>query len=603
MPKKSIIVEGSTYNQALKKGLKLLGLKEGDAKVNVIDPGERVLGVMLKPVKLHISKKDLDNSEETSEETFEEIVDGSYKILYEEEGVFLEITAPKGGGKPVDETEVMDRIKKKAIEEVELQNIYDAILRGRDTKIKIAPPQDEKPIDAQLTSKISDDGLEAYVVLTPPEGGKDLEYQQMLSRLNDDGIVYGIDEKALHELARKPEYNKEILIARGKKPIDGKDGTITYHFKLRRERKPTIDDQGRVNYHKLDLIENVKKGQVLATITLPTEGVNGINVKGEEIPCKKGRKIRLPKGKNVEISEDGLSLVASTNRQIDIVNRRITVNPVYEVPGNVDNSVGDIEFIGNVVVKGNVLTDFSIRCDGNIEVYGVVEGAKLYAKGDIIIRQGVNGMAKGSIISEKSVTAKYIENSYVQCKKNVTADAIMHSSIRAGGMITVSGRKGLIVGGNLKAGKGIKAKTIGSPMWTNTEIEVGIEPQVRERYSQIKDEVQRVLEDLKKTEQAISLLAKLGTKGELDPRKKVLLSKSIKTREVLNKKLAGLKAESFSIEEQLDDTSNSKVSVSNTLYGGVKVTIGPSTMHIKENLQFTTLKRVHGEIKIFPYEE
>ncbi len=524
MGKKSVIVEGDTYEQALSKGLKILGLEESDVKVDVIDQGETVLGVVLKPVKLHISKGSTDNTA-------------------------------------------------------------------------------EKPIDAQLTTKVSNDGLEAYVILTPPDGGKSLEYQEILQLINDEGIVYGIDEQVIKELARSPVYNKDILIAQGKKPINGKDGTITYHFKLQKGRKPMIDEQGRVNYRKLDLVENIKKGQVLATITLPTEGTSGINVKGEEIPCKKGLRINLPKGKNVEVSKDGLSLLASVNGQVDIINRLICVNPVYEVRGNVDNSTGDIDFIGNVVVRGSVLTGFSIRCDGSIEVYGVVEGAKLYARGDIILRQGVQGMGKGSIISEGCITAKYIEHSFVQCKDDLNAEAIMHSRIRAGGSIIVSGRKGLIVGGNLRAGKGVIAKTIGSPMWTSTEIDVGVEPEVRERHSQIINEIQRVSEELRKAKQAISLLNKLRIKNELDVKKRILLTKSIRTKDELSKKLASLKAESFIIEEQLDNTLNSKVSVSNTLYGGVKITIGPSTLHIKEKLRFVTLKRAHGEIKTFSYEQ
>ena len=63
-----------------------------------------------------------------------------------------------------------------------------------------------------------------------------------------------------------------------------------------------------------------------------------------------------------------------------------------------------------------------------------------------------------------------------------------------------------MVGGTCKVGKEVSAKVIGSYMSTPTDIEVGIDPSLKERYKELKIEIEKIEEDLKKTEQAITIL-------------------------------------------------------------------------------------------------
>ena len=53
----------------------------------------------------------------------------------------------------------------------------------------------------------------------------------------------------------------------------------------------------------------------------------------------------------------------------------INVFPIYEVNGDVDYHTGNIDFVGTVVIRGNVLTGFRIRAAGDIRIVGGVEGA------------------------------------------------------------------------------------------------------------------------------------------------------------------------------------------------------------------------------------
>ena len=91
-------------------------------------------------------------------------------------------------------------------------------------------------------------------------------------------------------------------------------------------------------------------------------------------------------------------------------------------------------------------------------------------------------MGKGILTSGGDVIARYIENSNVEAKNDIKSEAIMHSNVKCGNKLELSGRKGLLVGGSCKVGKEIIAKVIGSHMATVTDIEVGVDPSLRERF-------------------------------------------------------------------------------------------------------------------------
>jgi len=76
----------------------------------------------------------------------------------------------------------------------------------------------------------------------------------------------------------------------------------------------------------------------------------------------------LPKGKNVEISEDGQSLIAGIDGQVNYIDGKVSVFANYEVPADVDNSTGNISFVGNVIIRGNVLSGFTVEAGGSVEV-------------------------------------------------------------------------------------------------------------------------------------------------------------------------------------------------------------------------------------------
>ncbi len=457
-------------------------------------------------------------------------------------------------------------------------------------------------IDTKYEVTVSPDKLEAYIYVHPPVKGKELNKVDVYKALEDNNIKSGILNDEIDKLVNERIYDKRVLIAKGKPAINGEDGKIEYKFNISQDKTVFIADDGRVDYKELSLIKNVNKGDILAEMIPPTKGTDGENVHGIEIKAKDGKQIKIPKGKNVEVSEDGFKIISLIDGEVKIVDNKISVFPVYTVHGNVDNSTGNIRFVGKVVVKGNVLTGFTIDADDDVEVFGVVEGAVINSRGSITLHRGIQGMNKGKLVCEGELIAKFIENCNVYAKGNIQTDAIMHSTVYCGKKLEVMGRKGLIVGGEIKASDEIKAKIIGSPMATITEVEVGVNPDVRKKYENLKQDKVKNSENLVKLTQAVDVLTKLSKKEELSNDKRELLNKSILLKLQTQKALDDLEKEIKEIAEYIEDIPNGKIKVENVVYSGTKITIGSSSMYVRDQMQYVTFYRTSGEIKIGSYE-
>lgn len=453
--------------------------------------------------------------------------------------------------------------------------------------------------DLKILVSISSDELQAFITLYKGDGDTKVSKDDMLRALAMQKVTYGIKEDVLEKYAENPIYNEQFCVAEGTMAQNGKNGEIIYHFNTTVSKAPTLLEDGRINYRELDLIQSVKKGQILCSLEPAIMGVNGMTVKGRTLLGVNGKPAVLPRGKNVAISEDKNSLYATIDGEVQYLDSsKVSVYSNHEVPANVDNSTGNINFLGSVIIKGNVLSGFTVEAGGNVEVYGVVEGATIKAGGNIILRRGMQGMGKGKLIAGGDIIARYIEYCNVEAKNNIQSEAVLHSNVKCGNKLELTGRKGLLVGGTCKVGKIIIAKVIGSHMATPTDLEVGVDPTLREDYKKAKDELVTIQNDIKKADQAIVLLKKLEAVGALTPDKQEILTKSVRTKIFLSTRLDEVKRDIDVFDEKLKQGGDGKIRGTNFIYPGVKVTIGTCLMYVKENLQYCTLYRDGADIRV-----
>ncbi|MHB8172272.1 MAG: FapA family protein, partial [Thermincolia bacterium] len=198
--------------------------------------------------------------------------------------------------------------------------------------------------------------------------------------------------------------------------------------------------------------------------------------------------------------------------------------------------------------------------------------------------------------------AKFIENSEVESGGDITVgEAIMHSRIIAKGSVRVGGRKGLIVGGLVRVGEEITAKIIGSNFATATELEVGINPEMRKQYEEAQSQLKDTEINLDKAQKALTLLKHLEQAQGLSEDKKVMLVKVTRSYHHLMANIQELRDKVQEMEVELEESERGRIMVEGLIHSGVKVTIGTSILHVHDNIQYASLTRENHEIKVGSY--
>ncbi|MBO8170991.1 MAG: DUF342 domain-containing protein [Bacillaceae bacterium] len=456
-----------------------------------------------------------------------------------------------------------------------------------------------------LELKISDDGSKAFVSVLSDEENVTLSADHVTNWLKSKKVIYGIIEDQVHHLVQNPlNYaGVPLEIARGKPAENGKDGYIEYAFEQNDRSPEKGDEKGKVDFREIKNVDNIKKGELLARRISPTKGENGFRVTGEPIKARPGKEKPWKLGKNVVLDKEKDAVFAAIDGQVSLTDgEKLNVFPVYEVNGDVDFGIGNIDFVGTVVVRGNILAGFKVRAEGDLRVYGGIEGAEVDVNGSVEVTAGIAAQNKGYIRAGLDVKSSYIQNANVITGRDIiVSQSIMHSHVKAGRNVECEGSKGLIVGGVVQAGEKVKAVTIGNMMNTATSIEVGAKPELREEMDSISSELKQAEEQLSKTDQALKLFDKmLATNGSLPPDKKKMQIQLTNAKMTLEKKVLELTARKDEIVLELENITYSRVEALSNIYPGTKLVFGNQIRFIKENYQRIYFVLEKGEIVAHP---
>lgn len=525
-----------------------------------------------------------------------------FQLVQKQDGVYLKSYPALEGGAPLSVDDILGYLEQKKIMDVRIDDITffvqeAAEIVNAEKRILIGKilPENEYPV---IT--IDPQKQFAKIRLYPPSnGGKRLSTEELLDRIRQNGVQYGILEENVKLLLKAHLYCTDVLIAKAKLPVQGKDAKITYHFDVDKTCRPAMDEAGNVDFHHLDMIENVREGQLLATLAPADTGVSGVDVMGGELKPKKVAQLFLKHGRNIHLSEDGCQMYSDVSGNVTLVDDTVFVSDQYEVPADVGASTGDIEYDGSVVVKGNVLTGYSIKATGDITVNGVVEGATLITDGKIVLKRGIQGKGQASLQAGGDVISNFIESASVVCGGRVMTDAIMHSNVIAEDDIIARGKRGMITGGTLKTKTRIEAKTIGSTMGTLTELEVGIDPKLVERYHLLEKDAEQLTSERDTLLQNVLLLKKrMDTQGKLDEEKLTSMKRAGLRIKEIDAALEDNGTERASLETEISKKDSGRIIAENIVYPGVKMTISSVSTNIKSEVQHSAFVRDGADIRI-----
>ena len=476
--------------------------------------------------------------------------------------------------------------------------------QGKNT-FKIAERNPSLERDAVITVSISKDYMEAKINITPPFFANPWPTQELIiSALAEKNVVYGIDNEAVLNVVNNHISNEPVIVAKGLQPIDGKDGWVELKIDLTSQNEKS-DDTEKVDYRERNLIVNVSKGDVLAIQYPPTDGTDGTNVANIEVKAKPGKQVPLPGGAGTAVCEDGSTLLADIDGSYKYADNKITVAPEFNVSGDVDFHIGNIDFVGTVRVKGAVKDGFQINAGEDVVINEVVEGAIISSKNNILIKGGVRGMNKARITAEGSIEIGFVDQAEIKAGKDIIVrNAILHSDVSAGGSVIVSGGgKSQIAGGIIQATIEVSCSTLGSEMGTKTEVIVGVSPAITLRRKELSTMVATSQDNIDKTDANLSFFRKLESSQSLDDEKRALMISITKNKFQLQAQHKSIVKEMDEIDKMIEKTkSQGIVRIKGVCYAGVTIIIRGFTYLVKEPFKFCSFIYEAGEIKLRPYD-
>ena len=421
---------------------------------------------------------------------------------------------------------------------------------------------------------------EASVKITPRLSPDDFGPDDLRKYLQDSGIVFGALDDVIEWAFKEEKFEQPLLVAKGQPPVEASNGALIFHFDT--EIKPKFDDDGNVDFKELNLIQNVRKGDKLAEVTEPVPGKEGKTIYGETTVPGEGVKPELPSGDNtVRSPENPDVLLADIDGTVRKVKDNVSVDPVFAVKGDIDYSVGNIDFVGAVVITGDVKSGFRVKATGDVEVNGIVEDAIIESEGNVLLKMGFIGRGEGKISARGNVSARYCVNQHIVCQGDVNiGEYFMHSKVLAGGKLIVTEKKGLIVGGEYCALKGVEANILGNENFVHTSIIAGVDRETGNKIKEARTRLWKNAEHLKEINKILNKYSRRRlVKKPLPPDRLELIDTLNKIK---NKKLeiaTKLGKELKELESADNICEEATIKAYNVIYPGVAITL--CNRHVK----------------------
>lgn len=441
---------------------------------------------------------------------------------------------------------------------------------------------------------ISDDYYKAFISVDFTDDAP-VEVDDIIKLLTDGRVTYGTDIEVITAICAMKESVVNELVAEGQPHIHGINSEITLTYEDKKFPRPKVLEDGSVDFKHLNLLQKVKKGEILATKIPSTEGIHGMTVTGKEVRSRNGKDLKFSIGENVSISENGLRLYATCDGIYKCKNHKISVLNYLEFPDGVGVQTGNIDFKGDIFITGNVINGYKIDCDGNLTITGLIEGTDLNVTGDITITKGISGRCESTVICGGNFISKYIDNADIRVKGNLETGEILNSKVMCDGEVIVKGKKGHIIGGEITAKYAINATTIGSKLGVITLINLGVDIDSIEELKELKSFISNEMETERKLKQFINILEGKVKKEMITSDEKENLERCYDSLEqiqfVIKEKTARLKT----LREVLLKAQQGQVKTE-TIYPDTLVRIGRQSYFVDEAVLRSIIKRSHDDI-------
>ena len=472
-----------------------------------------------------------------------------------------------------------------------ISGISRAALSGEHGEYALA---EKKNAEAKI--EFDDDLMTAYISLSPPFGGREMDQELLKFALKNAEVdIRACDKQILAQILRDQKAER-VSFAIGREPENGKDAEFIPLVEQTVSLVPKESKSGKIDTKEVLEFTIVDPGVELMRRKPATEGISGFNVKGQAIPAIDG--IDTPFNESLTgavISDKDESVLVSTTKGHPVilkdgvnVDKTLTVN-------NVALSTGHVTFDGSLLVRGEVMPGMKINVTGDIIVEGVVTNAILRAKNSITIKCGVVGADPEDkenpdytciLKAGGDIQAQYISQTKVSAGHDIIVKEYMSycqseakHKVFAG---TGGSGKGRIFGGECYGQSGIEAKSVGADGGIKTTLTAGTPQSQQAQYKQLLDTQKHKSEQLAKLE---LMFNKKMIKVKKNPTNKDLLEKAQTVKKIiedLKEELTKVNTAVDQIERFFKKSRNAEVKILKSTFPNVLISINGAQFNLRQ---------------------
>ncbi len=429
------------------------------------------------------------------------------------------------------------------------------------------------------------------------------------------GVVEGVDTSAIEACVARVNDGttaaEMATIAQGAPAKNGEDATLEVLVRTE-SRYGALRDDGSIDLTKAHFEPNVKADQEIARLSPATPGTPGRDLMGNTIAALDGKALTAKAGPGTRM-EDGvrgfLHYYAERDGALKSVPGEVAVTDTLMIDSDVGFDTGNLEYAGEIVVKGNVGQGFTVKAGSSVFVFGSVDaGSTIVSGGDVIVGQGIAGR-RTRVVARGQVRTGYIHDARVRTSSDIlVGNHIVQGMLHADGVISVEQREGprggSISGGEIWGLSGIQMFVAGSSQHNHTSLTAGLDPDSAKKLDLLN----------RKLEESSKLIARhLGRFGlrKLDvkaiqqrlaastgPQKKLLARAAQQLGEIVQIHQGLLKERTLIEESSSGGLATAFVNAEKAVFPGVVVRIGDSTREVKSPMKTSRFQLQSGVMAI-----
>jgi hypothetical protein len=331
-------------------------------------------------------------------------------------------------------------------------------------------------------------------------------------------------------------------------------------------------------------------------------GTAGLRITGEKVAPKDVKKIGKVAGSHTAVDPDNpLRIVAMADGHvIKQKDGTVDVQSLVTIRGDVDYSTGNLDFVGSLIITGDVRGDFTVKVKGNLDVHGNMEDARIVAGGDVVLHKGCIGRGNGRVEAGGTIKVHHIMNQTISAAKDIILEKeAVNAKIETKGKFDA--RHAVIIGGTIEAQDGADILDIGNAEGTKVQIRLGRRSKALERLATIEKDLKQHEKQAAEVKDGIYKLTIMQVNGAgWNEPKKELLAKLQLAQKAFPAQFEALTQERDALNADLHNESDITLNVHGTVFRNVVVDINGAKQMTDQELSEIQFYKASGLIASRP---